>query len=44
VFSGITKNTITLTIPATLMTCNGGQPDADIQILQDSNTVTIITT
>jgi hypothetical protein len=44
VFSGITKNTITLTIPATLMTCNGGKPDGDIQILQDSNQLTIITT
>jgi len=44
VFGGISKRNITLTIPASLMTCNGGQPDGDIQILQDSNTVTIITT
>lgn len=33
----------TLTIPAALMTCNGGNPDGDIQYLQANNTVTIIT-
>lgn len=43
VFSGITGQTITLTIPAALMTCNGGLPDGDIQYLQANNTVTIIT-
>jgi hypothetical protein len=26
------------------MTCNGGNPDGDIQYLQANNTVTIITT
>jgi hypothetical protein len=44
VFFNISKNTISLTIPTALMTCNGGQPDGDIQILQANNTVTIITT
>lgn len=34
---------ITLTIPAALMTCNTGNPDGDIQYLQLYNTVTIIT-
>lgn len=33
----------TLTIPAALMTCNGGNPDGDIQYLQANNTVTIVT-
>jgi hypothetical protein len=33
---------ITLTIPAALMTCNGGNPDGDIQYLQANNTVTIV--
>ena len=32
---------ITLTIPTSLMTCNGGNPDGDIQYLIDNNTVTI---
>jgi hypothetical protein len=44
VFFGIFGNTITLTIPATLMTCNDGKPDADIGALQKANSVTIITT
>ena len=45
VFFNILANTITLTIPAALMTCNSGQPDGDIQYLQANNTsVTIITT
>jgi hypothetical protein len=26
------------------MTCNGGNPDGDIQYLQANNTVTVITT
>jgi hypothetical protein len=42
VFSYITGQNITLTIPATLMTCNSGSPDGDIQYLQANNTVTII--
>lgn len=44
VFSGNTGNTINLTIPAALMTCNGGNPDGDIQYLTDpaqGNTVNI---
>jgi hypothetical protein len=43
VFINITGKTIELTIPAALMTCNGGDPDGDIQYLQANNTVTIIT-
>jgi hypothetical protein len=43
VFSGITGNTITLTVPSALMTCNAGDPDGDIQYLQANNTVTVIT-
>ena len=43
VFLFITGNTITLTIPSALMTCNSGLPDEDIQILRANNTVTIIT-
>lgn len=42
VFLGITGKTITLTVPAALMTCNGGNPDGDIQYLVANNTVTII--
>jgi len=42
VFNGIVENTITLTVPSALMTCNEGQPDGDIQYLQANNTVTII--
>lgn len=38
----VNGNTITLTIPAALMTCNAGNPDGDIQYLQANNTVTII--
>ena len=41
VFSDIIGNTISLTIPAALMTCNAGNPDGDIQYLQANNTVTI---
>lgn len=41
VFSNIIGNTISLTIPASLMTCNSGNPDGDIQYLQANNTVTI---
>lgn len=43
VWSDIDSQTITLTIPAALMTCNGGGPDGDIQYLQENNTVTIVT-
>jgi hypothetical protein len=43
VFATITGNNITLTVPSALMTCNGGNPDGDIQYLQANNTVTIIT-
>jgi hypothetical protein len=43
VFGNIIMNNITLTIPAALMTCNGGLPDGDIQYLQLYNPVTIIT-
>ena len=43
VFSGITGQTITLTVPLALTTCNSGNPDGDIGILQTNNTVTIIT-
>jgi hypothetical protein len=43
IFLGVATCTITLTIPAVLMTCNGGAPDGDIQYLQANNTVTIIT-
>lgn len=38
----ITGKTITLTVPAALMTCNGGNPDGDIAYLQANNTVTVI--
>ena len=44
IFNVITGQTITLTVPSALMTCNGGNPDGDIQYLQANNTVTIITT
>jgi hypothetical protein len=43
VFEGTTGNTITLTVPSALMTCNSGFPDGDIQYLQANNTVTITT-
>lgn len=43
VFIFIEGQTITLTIPSVLMTCNGGNPDGDIQDLQANNYVTIIT-
>jgi len=45
VFGGIIGKTITLTIPSTLMTCDGGSPDGDIVYLTapaQGNTVTII--
>jgi len=43
VFVGNTGNTITLTVPSALMTCNSGNPDGDIQYLQANNTVTVVT-
>jgi hypothetical protein len=43
VFANIIGNTITLTVPSALMTCNSGNPDGDIQELQANNTVTVIT-
>ena len=42
VFTSIINKTITLTVPSALMTCNGGFPDYDIQILVANNNVTII--
>jgi hypothetical protein len=42
VFYLISNNIITLTITETLMTCNFGTPDGDIEYLQANNTVTII--
>jgi hypothetical protein len=44
VFQNITGNFINIYIPASRMTCNGGNPDGDIQYLQANNTVTVITT
>jgi hypothetical protein len=45
IFYGIIGNTISITIPAALMTAvMGTLPDFDIQGLQASNTVTVITT
>jgi len=44
VFSYISGQTIALTVPTALMTCNGGDPDGDIQDLQANNTVTITQT
>jgi uncharacterized protein (TIGR02145 family) len=41
VFLRIDSNTITLTVPAVLMTCNGGAPDGDITYLIANNTVTV---
>ena len=42
-FNSITNQTITLTIPSVLMTCNAGNPDGDIQYLQANNNVIITT-
>lgn len=42
--NAVTHHDITLTIPASLMTNNGGQPDGDIQYLQINSNLTIITT
>jgi hypothetical protein len=42
-FVGISGNNILLEIPAALMTCDDGDPDGDIQLLQANNNVTIKT-
>lgn len=41
--SGTIGNTISLTVDPSLLTCNNGYPDGDIQYLQDNNTITILT-
>jgi len=41
VFSGITGNTITITVPTALSTCDGGNPDGDLVWLAANNTATI---
>jgi hypothetical protein len=43
VFDGIYFNTITLTVPSALMTCNSGVPDGDILYLYVYDTLTVIT-
>ena len=40
-FQDITGNTITATFNSVLATCDGGNPDGDIQYLDSNNTVTI---
>lgn len=42
IFSYNSGLNLTLTIPASLMTCNGGHPDGDIAYLVANNNVTII--
>jgi len=42
VFRSILGNTITLTIPISRQTCDGGNPDGDIVALAAANTATII--
>ena len=42
VFKNISGNTITLTIPVSRQTCDGGNPDGDIVYLSANNTATII--
>jgi hypothetical protein len=41
VFNNISSNTITATFNSVLETCDGGNPDGDIQYLDSNNTVTI---
>jgi len=41
VFNGISGRTIELKVPTSLLTCNGGNPDGDIQYLEANNTVII---
>lgn len=43
VFASISGESIFLRIKSSLMTCNGGDPDGDIQSLQSNNIVTIAT-
>ena len=43
VFNYVNGRTVTLTVPAALMTCNAGGPDGDIAYLQANNSVTVIT-
>jgi len=43
VFFALNNQNVVITIPASVMTCNAGNPDGDIQYLQAHNTVTIIT-
>ena len=43
IFGLISGSTVTVTLPTSLMSCNGGLPDGDIQTLQANNTVTITT-
>jgi hypothetical protein len=43
VFQILAGATLILTIPSDLMTCNGGNPDGDIQWLVANNTLTIVT-
>ena len=42
IFTSVSGNTITLTVPGSLMICNTGAPDGDIVYLQNNNTVTIV--
>lgn len=41
VFHWITGQTIAVTCPAALLTCNGGAPDGDLCYLHDNNTITV---
>lgn len=41
VFNGINGKTLTLTVPTSLSTCDGGSPDGDITNLVGNNTVTV---
>jgi len=43
VFYDVSGNSITLTVPAALMTADAGSPDGDIVYLQANNTVTVVT-
>ena len=42
VFNDITGNTITINVPASLATANGGSPDGDLVYLAANNTETIV--
>ena len=43
-FGAISGATITLTLKASLTTCNAGAPERDLDELLTNNTVTLITT